>query len=440
MDSRSTVLEISSRNTPNPNHANPFLSIMSLSTPTLQTLFPDLIYFDLSTDRLATAHAQSTHYSNYSAQQNARANQICLDVVLEWLSSLNLVDEPVVSAQKNLWEFLTGSVITIGETRLILIPHEDEQTEEFLIPQEWVDIPDWTADYYIPIHLDLEAQQVCLLGYVTHNTLKSSGDYDEIYRTYTIDRSHLITDLDLLWVARTLNLSERSPISNPEVIQPTETLIHQLSQPSQYSPRLEASFAQWTALMTDESLRERLYQSRLTQALRVTEATSFAVTPTMRQAVTNLTAWVQQNFEESLQQGWQTIESLLVPQSLSYGFVRNQSATDVITLAKLINLKVQLETQSIVLLIALTPNPDHTVSLLVQAHPDSRMSSLPARLSLSLQDGDTVLQSSISRTQDEFIQLRPFTCTADTQFGIGLELDEVSIIEHFTINDSILNA
>ena len=236
MDLRSTVLEISSRDTPNPNHANLFLFIMPLSTPTLQTLFPDLIYFDLSTDRLATAHAQSTHYSNYSAQQNAQANQICLDVVLEWLSSLNLVDEPVVSVQKNLWEFITGSVITIGETRLILIPHEDEQTEEFLIPQEWVDIPDWAADYYLPIHLDLEAQRVCLLGYVTHNTLKNSGDYDEIYRTYTIDRSHLITDLDLLWVARTLNLSERSPISNPEVIQPTETLIQQLSQPSHYSP------------------------------------------------------------------------------------------------------------------------------------------------------------------------------------------------------------
>ncbi|TAG39467.1 MAG: DUF1822 family protein, partial [Oscillatoriales cyanobacterium] len=55
-----------------------------------------------------------------------------------------------------MWEVVNGTAFQIGETRLILIPSDETELEEFCVPQEWVDIPNWSADYYLPVQVNLD--------------------------------------------------------------------------------------------------------------------------------------------------------------------------------------------------------------------------------------------------------------------------------------------
>ena len=105
-----------------------------------------------------------------------------------------------------------------------------------------------------------------------------------------------------------------------------------------------------------------------------------------------------------------------------------------VTRAKLIDLRMQLKTKTIALLVALTQESDQKVNILVQLHPRQGEMYLPPHLKLVLlsESGET-FQEVESRGQDLCIQLRPFKVLSGTNFSIQVALDGVSIKEAFAI-------
>ncbi len=101
--------------------------------------------------------------------------------------------------------------------------------------------------------------------------------------------------------------------------------------------------------------------------------------------------------------------------------------------AKLIDLGVQLGSQTVVLLLALTQESDRKLRLVVQMHPVGGEEYLPASLKLALltESGD-VLQSVTARTQDRGMQLKPFKILQDTNFQLQMTLDDLSLTETFS--------
>jgi Protein of unknown function (DUF1822) len=399
---------------------------LMLSPDQLPELFPEAVWSKIP-DRLLAVQDTSI-YSNDTARYNALLSQIALEACLEWVKSYEL-DETVSVSSSNLpsiWDVTDGCLIRLGNTRIVVIP--SEEFDEMAVPAEWVDMPTWSADYYIPVHIDLETQQVCLWGYTTHKYIKENVACDPIYRNYYLDRIELVDRLDTLWTARELGLNERVAVSyQSEAVTPQ--LIEQLSQPSLYSPRLEVSFNQWASLIENDETRQQLYQQRLAKATPLA-----SVSQTIAQSVTNLSEWLNRNFDRALEAGWQTLDTLLTAET-SYSFVRSSRSSATIQLAKLVNIRFQLEATSMILSIALTPNENDEVSVLVRVYPHTSEPQLPPGLTISLMEDVTSLQSVTSQADDEYVQLRTFHCTASTAFTLKLELDGVSITEDFTIGD-----
>lgn len=141
--------------------------------------------------------------------------------------------------------------------------------------------------------------------------------------------------------------------------------------------------------------------------------------------------------------GWQTLESVLAthPQLVEVrgqaekgeGQVPNaQSSQTAIQRAKLMDLGLQLGDQTVVLVLTLTPNEDQTVTALVQVHPASGASCLPARLQLKmLSESGEVMQAVGSRSQDNYIQLKRFSGQGGDRFRLQIALNDISITENF---------
>ena len=98
------------------------------------------------------AWQQAQHHFNPISRYNAYLNGACLNAVLNWLSEWlepEAFPQPSVWHSQHIssiWEVVNGTAIQIGDTRLVLIPSDEEDLEELCVPQEWVDIPNWSAD------------------------------------------------------------------------------------------------------------------------------------------------------------------------------------------------------------------------------------------------------------------------------------------------------
>ena len=143
-----------------------------------------------------TAGNSASRWQNY-------LNQLALAVFLPWLQAEEDATAKVES-QANLaakWELINGTAIAIKNAKLVLIPSESEDQSELRVPQEWIDIPSWTADYYLGVQVNVDAGYVRIWGYTTHQNLKQSS-FNRSDRTYSMTEDQLIGDLNALWVAR----------------------------------------------------------------------------------------------------------------------------------------------------------------------------------------------------------------------------------------------
>lgn len=260
---------------------------------------PIQVWLELSPASQAQAWQQSQSFSTPSSRWNAYLNQLCLSAALSWLqeeSGSQATPWPNTAALASFWEVVNGTAIALGPTRIILVPTEAIDLSELRVPQEWVDIPSWTADYYLAAQANPDDGWVRIWGYATHQQLKTRGNYDTVDRTYCLDEDDLIQDLSVLWVARQLCPEEptRGTIQPlPALPQAqAENLLQRLANSSVTTPRLAIPFEPWGALLGHGGWRQRLCERRrgLPEQWSISQ-------------------WFQANVSDLAQQiGWQRVE------------------------------------------------------------------------------------------------------------------------------------
>lgn len=148
---------------------------------------------------------------------------------------------------------------------------------------------------------------------------------------------------------------------------------------------------------------------------------------------TNLSQW----FEKLFDAGWQSLEAVFPTdvERLSFGLRNNFNLRNhTIKGAKIIDLGLQLSRLSAVLLIAIAPEGDDKVGILVQLHPrNGENYLLPNAKLILLSDFGVVLQEVKSRSQDNYIQLKRFRGSREECFSIQVAADDVSVTETFQI-------
>ena len=370
---------------------------------------------EISSSLQAQSWQQSQVYATSSSRWCAYINQICLYAFLDWIKTEYVPDATALPA---FWDSVNGTAIAVGEKRILLIPSEAIDDSELEVPQEWVDIPSWAADYYLAVQVKPDGESVRVWGYTTHQELKSRGNYDPIDRTYCMDARHLTKDLNAFWMTYQFcwgeaTLAALNPLPELPATQ-AENLLQRLGSSSITFPRLAVPFSLWGALLENEQWRQRLYQNRQTS----------------NQVRENLSQWLEGIYSAS----WQALETLLGSNSSSLALNLRSTSGSVesgIRRAKLIDLGMQIESQSVVLLVALIPEANGQVSVRVQLHPAGGELYLPATIKLALLSSADTLEQVQARSQDNYVQLPQFDVEIGEHFSIQVALDNFQITEDF---------
>jgi hypothetical protein len=409
----------------------------------LSRTYPNEIWLNLSDKQQQQAWQRSQNHTNAMTCCNAYLNELCLTAFIPWLEgwcqegqendkSTQFRTFPE-SSLPSLWEFINGSLINFSDVRLALIPTDSTDLDEVCVPQEWVDIVSWRADYYLAVQINLDSPDTSwmrLWGYISYQNLQQKGIYEESDRAYYISGQHLTPDLTLMLlqpepVFRKDVQVKSVPSLTPEI---AERLLAQLSQSSVSAPRLAVPYEQWAAFVTNEQWRQDLYERRLRQVQRVAESEPTQI---------NLGQWWQNIFES----GWQSLDAFLIRDSVQVAVSfrhrrsqRNEETQVYVEGIKLIDLGIELNHQAVALLVGLARETEERVGVRVQLYPVGETTILPPNIRVALlSQSGAILQEYQARIHDNLIQLKRFTCPVGKQFSIRVALGEFSITEKFAI-------
>jgi Protein of unknown function (DUF1822) len=154
-------------------------------------------------------------------------------------------------------------------------------------------------------------------------------------------------------------------------------------------------------------------------------------TETLQDTRLKLGQWLQGVFAE----GWQTLDALNTLISPAAQLALNPRTHKIgANGGKLIDLGMQLQGQSTILLLNITEEPEEKMSVLAQLHPSGQDRFLPPQMTLALlsQSGE-ILQEVCSRAQDNYIQLKSFKGSSGTSFSIRVSFDDLCLCEHFEL-------
>jgi len=148
----------------------------------------------------------------------------------------------------------------------------------------------------------------------------------------------------------------------------------------------------------------------------------------LQETRTKLSQWLEGVFDE----GWQAIDALINPEvNLAFNTRNNEQGTK---RAKLIDLAVQLGNLTVALLVNITEETEDKLGILIQLHPTGGETYLPPNLKITLlSKAGKILQEVTSRSQDNYIQLKPFKGELGKCFCIKVSWGDVSIQECFEL-------
>lgn len=374
-----------------------------------------------------TVWQQSAFISDQAARWRIYLNQLGLASILSWFQEE--FSGPVAAWPEtnpwDIWHVVNGISVTLGQRRIVVMLTETFDASELEVPQEWLDIPSWAADYYIAAYADIDSQHLALWGYATHSQLKTKGRYDPQMRTYHLNDMDLVQDFSAFWVAQQLEQLESSSLERLPRLSPMQ--VQQLTQrlTNVVEPRWEIPFAHWGALLENDQWRRQFYtQCYGTQDQRYSDR---EMTAGLRQGAVNLGEWFNQLFGP----GWQTLDSLL-PAMPALSFRTTATHDSGITRGKKIVLMTATATVELVLSMTVTPEADHRKAIRIRLYPANGM-LLPEGVVLTLMLPDTgeSLQRVQSREQDNFIQLPPFRCPSAQSFRVNIFWDGAALQEDF---------
>ncbi|BAZ16744.1 hypothetical protein NIES4071_86220 [Calothrix sp. NIES-4071] len=363
---------------------------------------------------------QSQMYTTSGSRWRAYMNQICLYAFLDWISTLDSIQASVwysFPGTPAFWEFVNGTAILLEERRVVLIPSEAIDDSELEVPQEWVDVPSWAADYYLAVQVNASGEWVRFWGYTTYAKLKLKANYDPIDRTYCIDARYLTKDFNAFWINYQFCKQESSIATVPSLPELSssnaENLLQRLTDDTVTFPRLAVPFATWGALLENEQWRQRLYE-RLKQSRYL-----------------NLSRWLEGVYD----QFWDSVETFLGSNigdtALNFRQPLEVGAKNV-KRAKLINLGMD-DSTSFVLVIALIVPDNQFACIRVQLHPDRKIPYLPSNIKLAVRASGEIIQEVQAREQDNYIQLNRFEGEVGETFSIEVKMDSYQITENFVI-------
>lgn len=270
---------------------------MTVSHPTIFN--PTQLVLELEDATVARAWQKSQNAGNSGSQWQKYLNQVALNTFLPWLQTEEDATAKVglnLGNQDDLWEVVNGTLINLEGAKIVLIPSEAEDLSELRVPQEWIDIPEFVADYYLAVQVSVDNGYLRVWGYTTHQKLKNNGKFNHSDRTYSLSEDEVIADIDVLWVARELCPNEVTqtavePIPSLADAQ-AENLITRLGNQNQLLPRLAVPFTTWAALIQNQAWCSRL------AATRQGKTTKTPVMNWLKQGVSNMAAEL----------GWRQIE------------------------------------------------------------------------------------------------------------------------------------
>jgi hypothetical protein len=369
----------------------------------------------ISSQQQSAIWQQSLDFPTVWGRWNAYLNQLCLDTCLTWLKAEHL---PTVKAnlEPALWGTLNGSILTVGNIRIALIPTEAIDRSELEVAQEWVDVPSLAADYYLGVQITPDCQEIVIYGYTTHQQLKHRGSYDAQERTYCLDIDDLNPDLNALWLSYphyTTSQTQATLTAIP-TLDPAraEALIARLTNPDLIMPRLAVPFQTWAALLDNPQWRKRLSQQPQT------------ANPTS--VFTKLSSWFNASIVDGLQgqidEIWQSVDRVLLPQQVAIA-VRSTASQDRIEIAAdyIYRAKVfDLQGGQIALLIGISPIADRESRISLQVYPAGGAAYLPGATQLRLLSSDGSEIGKVSAVVTEIIQLQ-FRASEGEQFEIEID-------------------
>lgn len=410
----------------------------TLNFDDLTEIHPEYLWIEFSAKEREIAWQEAvnnnskTNYQNDAACHRAFVNRLCLNAFVKWLE-----DEPdllekfqIPQLCEDLYqvcEFVNGIDLNFDGFRLVLLPNEQSDPIEFRIPQEWVDISNWAANYYLSVQLNVEEGWLRICGFISHQEIRKKAQYDPIDRTYYVNNRDLIADINIMWVAQELCTLEQPQVETLPRLSETQAkqIIEQLSKPTVYSPRLHIEFTHWGAILASPKYRTILYNQRIKHSqINLMEKTETIVQ--------NLSSWFDNLFDE----GWRSVDDLLSLTDTKAFQFRSDSVLNEVCVkgAKLIDLGMQLESQSVALLIGLSPQVDNKVGIRVQLYPASGESYLPDKMQLTLlSESGNALQSVESRSYDNYIQLKRFKLPLGKYFSIQVAREGIKIKEDFLL-------
>lgn len=444
----------------------------------LSKIYSEHLWLEFTESDLQQAEATTRNYSNQTGRNYAKIARLCGNLLVKYIQDLGL-SAKFAPPGEIAWEVVNGTAIEL-QKRLVLIPSDAIDIEGFGVPQEWVDIPSWAADYYLPVQVDFTEKYIHIWGFVSRRSLKAKGEYDAIARTYYLEQDSVIASLDLLWVALDY-LDEKPEVASLSSLSEDDAkaLIEQLSQPSSYSPRLEVKFEQWGALLERLVWLEELYQRRMER---------------VQPQLVRLLRW----FDGVVEAGWQTMEDWLNAKSLTPAFrskkVRGirldtqelvkqaiaqlyssrqvalptnpkpesalvhlmQTTEDDTTcwqaaeylwaidphhpnaaIRRIMDLGIQLMGCPVALMVAVLRKPDHRIGVLLRAYPTGSHNKLPPGLQLlGVNENGASIPGleAVARNEplDEYISLY-FSADEGDRFGVKLVLADANITEYFIV-------
>lgn len=354
-----------------------------------------------------------------SHRWRSRLNRSCLEAVLDWLHGEGMSQAQAVFSEKErlaLWELFDGSAIAIANTRIIIIPSEAIDNEELRVPQEWLDLADWTGDYYLAAQVNPDEQWVRLWAWTTHNQLKTQGNYDPRDRTHSLGLEALYSDLSGLWVAQELGCTatqaQVAALPDLEAIH-AENLIERLGKPEVVFPRREVPFSLWGALLQNEQWRDRLLRKRLGQ-------------PQPSQPIISLRDW----WENSAIAGWQRLENSAFATPAMARRDRAVSGT-MIRRLKVMTIATT-PPQAVALLMSVGATEDERLGVSIRLHPQPGRDLIPPGITLELLSlSGEPFKTVTARDRDNAIQIPRFKCPPGFNFAVRVKLDGVEEVEYF---------
>lgn len=401
----------------------------------LREIYSEYLWIDFSDEERQIAWHQAVN-NNYNqndvASHRAFVNRLCLNAFIKWLKDERDLLEKFRMLQlsedlSQQCELVNGIDLKFDKFRLILVPSELSNPTEFRIPQEWVDIPNWAANYYLSVKLNIEEGWLRIGGFISHQQIREKAQYDSMDKTYSVKNCDLIADIDVMWLTQELCNPKQPQVKTLPSLSEFQArqIIEQLSKPTVYSPRLHISFAQWGAILSSPKYRTILYNQRIKHS-------QVNLMENAQEIVHNLGLW----FENIFDRGWRSADDLLCSKNTKTFQFRSDSVLNEVCVkgAKLIDLGMQLETKSVALLIGLSPQVDNKVGIRVQLYPASGETYLPDNVQLTLlSESGNALQSVESRSYDNYIQLKRFKLPLGKYFSIQVARKDIKIKENFVL-------